>query len=101
MPIPRDTHSGEGIGSLWIPSPIDPRDESRSYSRTAYHDRAVKRKNYHLLPLTQVTRILFDDHKRAIGVMVLPPAPRAAAAGWTSADGNEQNSTPRKRATSP
>lgn len=70
MPVPKDSHSGNGVGSLWIPSPIDPRDESRSYSRTAYNDPASKRANYHLLHDTQVTRILFDSHKRAIGVMV-------------------------------
>lgn len=42
----------------------------RSYSRTAYHDKAAKRSNYHLIIGQQVTKILFDKSKRATGVTV-------------------------------
>jgi len=76
VPVPFDATNGNGIGSLWIQNPIDPKDETRSYARTAYHDKAAQRKNYHLVVEHQVTKILFDKHKRAIGVAVrLPPPP--------------------------
>jgi hypothetical protein len=67
---PRDASSGNGVGSLWTPSPIDPKTETRSYSRTAYHDKAAKRSNYHLIIGQQVTKILFDKSKHATGVTV-------------------------------
>ncbi|KAI5816228.1 hypothetical protein BZA77DRAFT_313938 [Pyronema omphalodes] len=68
VPIPRDALNGNSIGSLWIPNPIDPKDETRSYARTAYHDASVQRSNYHLIIEQQVTKILFDKNKRATGV---------------------------------
>jgi hypothetical protein len=65
--------NGNGIGSLWIPNPIDPKTETRSYARTAYYDDAVERSNYHLVVQQQVTKILFDKNKRATGVTVRIP----------------------------
>ncbi|KAI5785316.1 hypothetical protein FPQ18DRAFT_86058 [Pyronema domesticum] len=68
VPIPRDSSNGNAIGALWIPATIDPKDETRSYVRTAYHDVSVQRNNYHLIVEQQVTKILVDKNKRATGV---------------------------------
>jgi choline dehydrogenase-like flavoprotein len=62
------------MGALWTPSNLDPRDQTRSYAKTAYHDRSARRQNYHLLAQQQVTRVLFTD-KKATGVEVTPPSP--------------------------
>ncbi|KAA8905688.1 hypothetical protein FN846DRAFT_950261 [Sphaerosporella brunnea] len=69
VPVPFDASNGNAIGSLWIANPIDPKDETRSYARTAYHDVAARRSNYHLVTDKQVTKILFDEKKRATGVL--------------------------------
>ncbi|KAF8247273.1 alcohol oxidase [Wilcoxina mikolae CBS 423.85] len=69
VPVPKDATNGEGVGSLWIASPIDPKTETRSYARTGYHDKAANRSNYHLIVGQQVTKILFDKSKQATGVI--------------------------------
>ncbi|KAA8893946.1 alcohol oxidase [Sphaerosporella brunnea] len=71
IPIPRDGNNGNAIGGFWVPNSLDPRDETRSFAKTAYHDVSKKRSNYHLIAGRQVTKILFDSNKRATGVIVL------------------------------
>ncbi|EPE27723.1 FAD/NAD(P)-binding protein [Glarea lozoyensis ATCC 20868] len=40
---------GQALGLFWIPSALDPKNETRSYAKSGHHDRAVRRENYHLL----------------------------------------------------
>jgi choline dehydrogenase-like flavoprotein len=58
------------IGVYYHASSIDPLTTTRSFSKTAYHDPASKRSNYHLLPSSQVTKILLtrSSTPRAYGV---------------------------------
>ena len=68
MPTPKDPGSGEARGAFWAPSSLDPKDETRSYARTAHYDRIIAtRPNYHLLINTAVRRIIFKGN-RAVGV---------------------------------
>lgn len=68
MPTPKDPGNGDAKGAFWAPSSLDPKDETRSYARTAHYDRVIgQRPNYHLLTETAVCKILFDG-KRATGV---------------------------------
>ncbi|CCX33384.1 Similar to Glucose dehydrogenase [acceptor]; acc. no. P18172 [Pyronema omphalodes CBS 100304] len=46
------------IGVYYHASSIDPLTITRSFAKTAYHDPASKRSNYHLLPSSHVTKIL-------------------------------------------
>lgn len=68
VPTPNDPGSGDAKGVFWAPSSLDPRDETRSYARTAHYDRVVtSRPNYHLLTNTAVRRVIFKG-KTAVGV---------------------------------
>jgi choline dehydrogenase len=67
VPTPRDPGSGDARGAFWAPSSLDPKDETRSYARTAHYDRVIgSRPNYHLITNTVVSRIIFKG-KRAVG----------------------------------
>jgi choline dehydrogenase len=66
---PEDPSDGSARGVFWAPSTLDPEERTRSYARTAHYDRvAAARSNYHILAMMAVTRILFDEDKRAVGV---------------------------------
>jgi len=67
--IPRDGSNGRAIGAFWVPNSLDPRDETRSYAKTAYYEPSAPRQNYHLVTQKQVTKILIDK-KKATGVIV-------------------------------
>jgi choline dehydrogenase len=64
----KDPGNGNKEGVFWAPSTLDPRDETRSYARRSHYDRTAHgRPNYHILPETTVTKVLFEG-KTAIGV---------------------------------
>jgi choline dehydrogenase-like flavoprotein len=68
VPTPGDPGSGDAAGVFWAPSSLDPKDETRSYARTAHYDRVIgSRPNYHLLTGNAVRRIKFEG-KNAVGV---------------------------------
>ena len=61
---PKDPGAGKKRGVFWAPSSLDPKDETRSYARTAHYDRVIgSRPNYHLLTNTPVQRISIRDGK--------------------------------------
>jgi choline dehydrogenase-like flavoprotein len=64
---PKDPAGGDKEGAFWCPSTLDPKDETRSYARRGHYDRILSRKNYHLMPETVVSKIVFEG-KRATGV---------------------------------
>jgi choline dehydrogenase-like flavoprotein len=67
VPTPKDPGSGDARGAFWAPSSLDPKDETRSYARTAHYDRVIgSRPNYHLLTDSAVRRIIFNG-KMAVG----------------------------------
>jgi choline dehydrogenase-like flavoprotein len=65
MGIPKTNGS---IGRFWLPTALDPKDMTRSYSKIGYHEPAASRPNYHLLPGNTVTKILFNSNKEVTGV---------------------------------
>lgn len=66
---PQEGANGDAIGNIWIPSSLDPRSETRSYSRTAHYDRVFStRPNYHLLTNHVVEKIIFSPSLIASGV---------------------------------
>jgi choline dehydrogenase-like flavoprotein len=60
---------GEALGLFWIPSALDPKNETRSYAKIGHDDRAARRKNYHLLTGYKVREILVS-RSRAEGVIL-------------------------------
>jgi choline dehydrogenase len=66
---PGDPSDGSATGVFWAPSTLDPVQKTRSYARTAHYDRiAATRLNYHVLPMSAATRVLFDGSNKAISV---------------------------------
>ncbi|KAH9905822.1 alcohol oxidase [Xylariomycetidae sp. FL2044] len=59
---PSDPNGGVKRGVFWSPSSLDPRNETRSYARTAHYDRVSYRDNYHILTEVSVSRILFNEN---------------------------------------
>jgi choline dehydrogenase-like flavoprotein len=62
IPTALDGTSGHALGAFWVLNTLDPRNQTRSYARPAYHDPASKRPNYHLITQRQVTKIIFDNY---------------------------------------
>jgi choline dehydrogenase-like flavoprotein len=61
---PKDPGAGIKSGVFWAPSSLDPRDETRSYARTAHYDRVIgSRPNYHLLTNSAVQKIAIKNGK--------------------------------------
>ncbi|OAP65734.1 hypothetical protein AYL99_01706 [Fonsecaea erecta] len=73
VPTCLDPNDGLCSGSYFLPSSIDPINQTRSDARRAYHDMAADRPNYHLVTNAQVERILFDGNSTglAVGVQVV------------------------------
>lgn len=61
---------GEAVGLFWIPSALNTKTMTRSYSRNAHYDRAATRKNFHLLPGYKVLRIEISKDLRAEGITI-------------------------------
>lgn len=58
---PDDPAAGLESGAFNVPSCLDPKDETRSYARSAHYDKVIRpRPNYHLLPNTAVSKIVID-----------------------------------------
>ena len=53
--------AGNAIGVFWSPNTIDPKNMTRSYSRSAYYDNFVTRQNLHVYTSRQVTKLITED----------------------------------------
>jgi choline dehydrogenase len=83
--VPKDTNDGNANGLFWLLRSEDPDSGTRSYARTAHYERVKNiRPNYHLLPSTAVSKVLFKN-KKAVGVQFV-----------TRADGTVGNATAKK-----
>ena len=69
---PRGFNSGELRGGAWIPSTVNPKDSTRSTSKNSYLRTALERKKARITIYlrSQATKIVFNDAKRATGVVV-------------------------------
>ena len=67
---PQDPGNGAAKGVSWVPSSLNPSDETRSGAQTAHYDAvAGSRPNYHFLTGNAVSKINFVGQK-ATGVGV-------------------------------
>ena len=68
VPTPEEPCAGDANGVFWAPSSLDPKDQTRSYARSAHYDQEVQsRPNYHLLTGSAVRKVIFKE-KTAVGV---------------------------------
>jgi choline dehydrogenase-like flavoprotein len=61
IPFIEDPANGNGTGAYWVPQSVDRRTQTRCSSLTCYYDTVSSRSNLHLLPMHQVTEILFEE----------------------------------------
>lgn len=61
--------AGSAIGAFWSPNTIDPKNMTRSYSRSAYYDNFTNRTNLHVITSRHVTKLLLSKD-RVTGVEV-------------------------------
>lgn len=65
---PQDPSGGDSNGVFWSTGSLDPKDETRSYARSAHYDRIIdSRPNYHVLANSAVIKINFEGNT-AVGV---------------------------------
>jgi hypothetical protein len=67
FPTVTDPNAGQAIGIFRLLHSVDPATQTRSYSKSAHYDRVKVRSNYHILPNTAVSKVLFQG-KVATGV---------------------------------
>jgi choline dehydrogenase-like flavoprotein len=67
-----DPSDGNARGVIFIPSVTDHTTRTRSHARLNHYTRVQPRPNYHVVHSHTVSRVLFDKHKKAVGVEYLP-----------------------------
>ncbi|MCJ1393615.1 hypothetical protein MMC18_006490 [Xylographa bjoerkii] len=70
IPTAQDFSSGDLVGAQYTPLTVSSPNEERSSSESSFLQAAKDRPNLKVYTHTLVKRILFDDTKRAIGVLV-------------------------------
>lgn len=75
--FPVEGADGHATGVFWIPSSINPKERTRSFSKIGHYDEGAKgRENFHLLPGHRVTQLLLEDNGpdsvAAKGVIITP-----------------------------
>ncbi|KAH7067115.1 GMC oxidoreductase-like protein [Paraphoma chrysanthemicola] len=66
---PTGLSSGKVNGGAWVPTTIDPKDATRSTSKSSYLD-SLRNQQPTVYLRSQASKILFDKNKKAIGVSV-------------------------------
>ncbi|EFQ27331.1 GMC oxidoreductase [Colletotrichum graminicola] len=66
----QDFNSGQVMGAQYCSSTIQPNSQKRESSQTSFLDEAIGRSNLKVYQLCLAKRILFDNNKRATGVVV-------------------------------
>ena len=62
--------NGELMGQSWALFTIDAESQTRESSETAFLRRSLDNTNYYLYDMTMAKKIIFDDSKKATGVLV-------------------------------
>ncbi len=75
-PCHRDGAEGKA-GVVWIPSSVDPRNETRSYARTAHYEPVKDRSNYALPTGHKVVKIVISSGSTALTAESVLIAPRS------------------------
>lgn len=53
---------------FWSPNTIDPKNMTRSYSRSAYYDSFVGRRNLHVITSRHVTKLLTKKTRKGVEI---------------------------------
>lgn len=61
VPTEFDPNSGNSAGAAFVPTDLDPHNQTRSDARRAYFDPYASRKNFHVITGQHVTRVLIDN----------------------------------------
>lgn len=61
VPFVEEHARGNAVGQFWTPASTNKKDNTRSTSLYNYYDPASDRPNLRLLPMHQVTEIIFDE----------------------------------------
>jgi len=72
IPVQEEGASGTAYGLIWVPASLDPKLQTRSYSRTAHYEPFTKRLNYHLLTGYHANNIIFSSDLNAEGIQIQP-----------------------------
>lgn len=59
-PTPREHATGDAVGTLWIPTALEPKTQTRSDARRTYYDSVKSRANLKLVTGVEATEVLFD-----------------------------------------
>ncbi|KZL64076.1 gmc oxidoreductase [Colletotrichum incanum] len=70
IPQVQDFNSGDLMGAQYCASTIQPDSQKRESSQTSFLNEAIGRKNLKVYQLSLAKKILFDNNKRATGVVV-------------------------------
>ncbi|GKT52256.1 dehydrogenase patE [Colletotrichum spaethianum] len=70
IPQAQDFNSGELMGAQYCADTIQPDSQKRESSQTSFLSEAIGRKNLKVYQLSLAKKILFDNNKRATGVVV-------------------------------
>ncbi|KAI9821656.1 MAG: hypothetical protein M1827_002237 [Pycnora praestabilis] len=62
VPTAYDPNDGTSAGASFIPTDLDPKNQTRSDARITYYDPYVSRRNYHVITGQHVTRVLIDNY---------------------------------------
>jgi choline dehydrogenase-like flavoprotein len=69
-PASIDSCGGDAYGVIWYPTALDNATATRSYAVNQYWDPNKERHNLHLLTGWRVDEVLFDDDKKATGIIM-------------------------------
>lgn len=61
VPTEFDPNDGSSAGAAFVPTDLDPKNQTRSDARRAYFDPFRHRQNFHVITGQHVTRVLIDD----------------------------------------
>lgn len=61
VPTEYDANDGKSAGAAFVPTDLDPKNQTRSDARRAYFDPYSSRENFHVITGQHVTRVIADD----------------------------------------
>lgn len=88
VPTEFDPNDGTSAGAAFVPTDLDPRNQTRSDARRAYFDPFKSRQNFHVITGQHVTRVLIDDIPGSDEVS--NPTPGGNEYGEGSSTGNNE-----------
>ncbi|MCJ1429295.1 hypothetical protein MMC29_007208 [Sticta canariensis] len=88
VPTEFDPNDGSSAGAAFVPTDLDPENQTRSDARRAYFDPFRDRPNFHVITGQHVTRVLINDAPPSVDVS--SPSPGGNEHGEGSSTGNNE-----------